>query len=307
MEGSSRKAFGRTGNNLLEFLHAIQQARDNDIQLGVVVNSWAMDVLSKMWMSIDSENWEEEFEQAFCVKIIHFPYWELLGWDVLRPNTKELFHYTSKKPLGEYIDSQAFAIRALFRKSNEGAEGVDINNNQVQDMCSGINAVFGEYRQSAIYSVIHSRNLEGQPGKRLLANQARRSGCDKMAALDMRPDYVKSILKPLGMMDYPIVFISDGQNPEILERLMSDPEIRPLIRIIPEESTWIGGDLAVAVMSNVFIGNPASSFSGFIAKARLALVFGHNYLYRAKNENGEWVTVCGDTCIYDNTINGVMA
>ena len=100
---------------------------------------------------------------------------------------------------------------------------------------------------------------------------------------------------------------SDGQNPEILERLMSDPEIRPLIRIIPEESTWIGGDLAVAVMSNVFIGNPASSFSGFIAKARLALGFGHNYLYRAKNENGEWVTVCGDNCIYDNTINGVMA
>ena len=207
LEGSTRKAFGRTGNNLLEFLHAIQQARDNDIQLGVVVNSWAMDVLSKMWMSVDSDNWEEEFEQAFCVKIIHFPYWELLGWDVLRPNTKELFHYTSKKPLGEYIDSQAFAIRTLFRKSNEGAEGVDINQDQVQDMCSGINAVFGEYSQTAIYSVIHSRNLEGRPGKRLLANQARRSGCDKLAALEMRPDYVKSILKPLGMMNYPIVFI----------------------------------------------------------------------------------------------------
>jgi len=39
----------------------------------------------------------------------------------------------------------------------------------------------------------------------------------------------------------------------------------------------------------------------------LALGFGHNYLFRAKDERGDWRTVCGDHCIYDTSIMGVMA
>eukprot|EP00580_Thalassiosira_gravida_P008657 CAMPEP_0201627596 /NCGR_PEP_ID=MMETSP0493-20130528/2746_1 /ASSEMBLY_ACC=CAM_ASM_000838 /TAXON_ID=420259 /ORGANISM="Thalassiosira gravida, Strain GMp14c1" /LENGTH=62 /DNA_ID=CAMNT_0048098097 /DNA_START=1 /DNA_END=186 /DNA_ORIENTATION=+ len=62
-----------------------------------------------------------------------------------------------------------------------------------------------------MYSVIHSRSLEGEPGLRLLGNLAHRSGCDPVAALEMKPDYIKAILKPLGMMKHPIVFITDGQ------------------------------------------------------------------------------------------------
>ena len=40
---------------------------------------------------------------------------------------------------------------------------------------------------------------------------------------------------------------------------------------------------------------------------RLALGFGHNYLFRARDEEGRWRTVCGDHCIFDKTIMGVMA
>jgi len=54
-------------------------------------------------------------------------------------------------------------------------------------------------------------------------------------------------------------------------------------------------------------GNPASTFSGFIAKSRLALGFGHSYLFRAKDENGAWRTVCGDHCIFDKSILSVMS
>ena len=84
-----------------------------------------------------------------------------------------------------------------------------------------------------IYLVVHSRTLEGTPGVRILASIARKSGCNGTAALEMRPDYVKSILGPLGMMDHPIVFIADGQNPRVLERLMADPDVGPLIRVVP--------------------------------------------------------------------------
>ena len=48
----------------------------------------------------------------------------------------------------------------------------------------------------------------------------------------------------------------------------------------------------------MFIGNPASSVSGFIAKSRVSLGFGNNFLHRAKDENGEWTTVCGDDCLF---------
>ena len=209
--------------------------------------------------------------------------------------------YTCEHYAGSTSGSlQEYTIRALFRDYNEG--GLDSN---TRDMCTGIKSVFGDDRAGAIYSVIHSRILEGPPGLKFLAKMARKSGCDPVAALEMRPDYVKSILKPLGMLNYPIIVVTDSQDPDVVTRLLQDPELGPQIRLIHEDSRWIGGDITVAVMANVFIGNPASSFSSFINKARSSLGFGHSYLWRAKNpETKEWRTVCGDHCVFDKTIYG---
>ncbi|KAL7530349.1 hypothetical protein ACHAXR_003440 [Thalassiosira sp. AJA248-18] len=306
---SGVQSHGRTGNNLVEFLHAIQQARDTDSQLGIMAGSWPIHLLTKMWMAIegDEDAWTSQFENAFCVKIFQTQA-QLEGWDVTSLNTKDLLHYGMyvKAPLGEYMASQEYAIRTLFRNYNTGV-GYNRRHKPVKDMCSGIDALFGEKQRTAVYSVVHSRTLEGAPGLRLLRTVARKSGCDPVAALEMEPDYVKSILKPLGMMKHPIVVISDGQNPTVVERLLADPEIGPMIRVVPEEACWLGGDLTLATMSNVFIGNPASSASAFIAKSRLALGFGHNYLFRAKDKKGQFRTVCGDHCVFDRTIMGPIA
>ena len=172
---------------------------------------------------------------------------------MIHKSTKELFYYTSDIPRDDYIASQEYYIRALFRNYNSG-ESPGLWGEPVNDMCSGINAIFGEERRSAMYSVIHSRSLEGAPGLRLLGRIAKKSGCDPVAALEMKPDYIKAILEPLGMMKHPIVFISDGQNPAVLERLLADPDIGPLIHVVPEEASWIGSDLTLAIMSNAFIG-----------------------------------------------------
>jgi len=300
------RAYGLTGNNLIEFLHAIQEARDMDISLGIMSKSWAMNLLLKMWMAIESNDWRIQFERAFCVKLFNNEK-QLEGWDIVRPDTQELFFYRTDSPLDEYVASQGHVLRTLFRNYNTG-EGKDVSGLPVQDMCSGINAIFGEKeRSSAMYSVIHSRALEGEPGYRLLGAIGRRSGCDPTAALKMKPRYIRQILRPLGMMKNPIVVITDGQNSEVLDRLLADPEIGPLIRTVPEEAIWVGGDITLAIMANVFIGNPASTFTGFIAKSRLALGFGHNYLFRAKDENWEWKSVCGDECIFDKSIMRPMA
>ena len=109
------------------------------------------------------------------------------------------------------------------------------------------------------------------------------------------------------MLNHPIVLITDGQDHSVLERLQADPEISQQLRVVPDGASSLGGDITLAVMSNVFIGNPVSTFSGIIAKSRLALGFAHNYLWRAKDKAGNWHTVCGDTCIFDKSLMGVMA
>merc|ERR1719296_147762 len=174
-------------------------------------------------------------------------------------------------------------------------------------MCSGLDSIFGSETYSTTYSVIHSRSLEGDPGMRLLSRIARNSGCDPMAALDMDPQYVKAILEPLGMLRHPILFITDHQRPEILEKLKADPDIGPNIHLIPTEASWVGGDITAAIMSNVFIGNPASSFSGFIAKSRVALGFDTNFMFRTKTVDGGWVDVCDHRCIFDKKVMNAMA
>ena len=258
-----------------------------------------------MWMSIQSDDWEAQLERALCIKIFHSQE-ELQGWDIVHKETKDLFLYDSQKSLGEYMASQEYSLRTLFHYYNTG-EGTDHRGEDAKDMCSGISAIFDKKeRKHAIYSVIHDRQKEDEPGERLLGMVASMSGCDPTAALNMEPEYIKSILKPLGMMLYPIVVITDGQNLSMLQRLLNDKEIGPRIHVVPEEASWVGGDLTLAIMSNVFIGNPASSFSGFIAKSRLALGFGHNYLFRAMDENGEWRTVCGDSCIFDRKVMFAM-
>jgi len=304
------RGYGRTGNKLTEFLHAIQETRDRGLQLGVMKHSWVMGTILPMWMAISNvrytRGWKRHFERSFCIKIFDHKS-QLRGYrEVIPMESKELLFYRSEVPFGEYMASQQRTIRTLFRNYNTGV-GRDVWNQRVRDMCSGIRSLFGEAVGDATYSVIHSRSLEGEPGFRLLNNVARKVGCDPVAALEMRPDYIKSILEPLGLMHHPIVLITDGQNSDVVRRLRADEEIGPLLRTVPSGDSWIGGDITLAIMSDAFIGNPASTFAGFIAKSRASLGFGHSYLFRAKDENGNWRTVCGDHCVFDKTILGVMS
>merc|ERR1712194_354083 len=107
-------------------------------------------------------------------------------------------------------------------------------------------------------------------------------------------EYIKSILGPIGMLARPIVIISDNQegSNQVLDRLLEDPDIGPMVRVVPEGPRWKGGDMTLAVMANVFIGHPSSTWSGFIANSRVALGFGDsNYINLAKDEKGKWKRV----------------
>ena len=225
------------------------------------------------------------------------------GWaDIAVVTGKELFSYTQRPdvPLSDYIATQTFALRTLFLNYNDG-------NRNTRDMCSGVRSLFGGADEESsevdsLYTVIHSRHLEGEAGVKLLGYAAHTTGCDKTAALHMEPEYVKGILGPLGMLSHPIVLIHDGENSEAIERLRNDPVTGPLVELVPEGAGWLGGDIALAATASVFIGNPASTLSMLITKIRLSLGFAHNELFKAKDEEGNWKTVCGDHCVFDNTV-----
>lgn len=302
------ETFGRTGNNLIEFLHSLQYAKEHEMVVGIMMGSWATHLITNMWMSIQDGNrfeWREFMEESFCVKLFDSETQLRQYKKVLQMETRDLFLYKNQEALNKYVEFQGQIIRTLYRSYNKGT-GVNMRNKPVGNMCSVLDAIFGRERHNAVYSVVHSRSLEGDPGKQLLARIARNIGCDPMAALDMEPEYIKAILAPLGMLEHPILFITDHQRPEILEKLLADPDIGPKIHLIPEEASWVGGDITVAVMANVFIGNPASSFSGFIAKSRVALGYDTNYLFR-KMIQGEWIDVCDERCIFDQKVMNAMA
>ncbi len=296
------ETFGRTGNNLIEFLHALERAQNEGMTVGIMMDSWLMPVLTTMWMAIqndDMEGWKDHMERTFCVKMLSHE--DLPNYtNIIQMETRDLFMYKTRQSLPDYVEFQTYHLRNLFRNYNSGV-GRDIRHRNVNDMCTGIHGLFGTDQQqlsSQIYSVIHSRNLEGRAGHELLGRVAKNSGCDPEAALNMEPEYIKAILEPIGMLNYPIVFLTDHQRPEILERLRADPDIGPMIHLVPDEASWVGGDITLGIMANAFIGNPASTFSGFIAKSRLALGFEGNYLFRGKNASGKWEEVCEKRCVF---------
>ena len=102
-------------------------------------------------------------------------------------------------------------------------------------------------------------------------------------AVSMGPAYVKSILNPLGMLEYPIVLITDGHVGA--ERgLLNDPTIGPKLMVLSGRDKMDGADVALAVLSDVFIGNPASVTSASLARARMALGYSEKstQLFRRK-------------------------
>ena len=347
--------FGRTGNQLQSFLRAVQHAHDYDYTLGTLWGSWAMDLLLQFFLvdlrdegimpndSTDEKaekekQWRARIEQVLCIKIMTSLEEVESRWDkVIIKSPEELFSLASHTPFVNRLALTQYTIRRLFEHSNTATSVVFREGNwkKATNMCGGIrSSVFSTDKEkpedeqgqegaveNEMYSVIHLRYLEGAPGKRILNTESRSSGCDPQAALDMEPEYVKSILEESGMMQHPVLVITDGQNRRALSRLMKDPDIGSNIRLVngsqiafgvagryrphlqkdPGYST-VGGDITLATMATVFIGNPASTLSKFIGQARISLGLGNNYIYRARDYSKggwpQWKTVCDVDCLF---------
>lgn len=95
----------------------------------------------------------------------------------------------------------------------------------------------------------------------------RASGHDMTAAFEMRPEYIRSLLGSLQMLDHPIYMErrlhGAYPNQEEVQRLMGDPSLS----LMTEEVIGANG-LFMAVVANVYIGDPSSLWSLMVAKIR---------------------------------------
>ena len=277
--------YGRTGNQLSSVFGAFEYTRDNNFQLAIVYNSWAMKLILGMFFADNTgeynDEWQLHVEQALCIKIIREPKTELEGYQIVSGQSpKDLFLYEESYDFHneERVALKLYTLRTLFQNINS------------ESMCLGIDSVFGEGDadiSSVKYSVVHMRNVF-RPFWTV---------ADTRAARDMEPDYVKSILEPLDMLQHPIVIMTDHTNERAVARLVNDPVIGPMIHVLTKENSSLGGDITLGAMSTIFLGNPMSTLSGFIAQTRIALFgSGNSYLYRARDMNGDWYSTCDDEC-----------
>merc|ERR1711862_395303 len=94
---------------------------------------------------------------------------------------------------------------------------------------------------------------------------------DVAAANEFEPEYVKNILKKSGMINAPVIPISKGAK---LDKLTSDPEIKM--------ETYEGNDVSnfyLALLADVFIGDPSDRSALWIARFRFALGLDNTFIF----------------------------
>eukprot|EP00574_Skeletonema_japonicum_P004269 CAMPEP_0201734130 /NCGR_PEP_ID=MMETSP0593-20130828/33362_1 /ASSEMBLY_ACC=CAM_ASM_000672 /TAXON_ID=267983 /ORGANISM="Skeletonema japonicum, Strain CCMP2506" /LENGTH=383 /DNA_ID=CAMNT_0048227401 /DNA_START=124 /DNA_END=1272 /DNA_ORIENTATION=+ len=277
--------FGHIGNQMNSLLHAYDYARDHQLELGTTFHGWVIEAIQFMgYESNDNKELRNEIRNELGITIIRNST-DLVGYDeVIQLSAKDLYFY--KSPGENWEANMNFHIgilRRIFLRYNR-ALGYAHHGLRAINVCRTFDDLFHGSRAGIKYSVIHSRFMEGRAQFKL--NQlAKTSGLTPRGALEMSPKYVRMILKPLGMLSHPIILFSDGELPSVEEGLLRDPVIGPKLIVMSNKTSLTGPDTALAILSDVYIGNPASVTSGYIARSRYALGYDEEQTYMFRKEH----------------------
>ena len=292
--------FGHIGNQINSLLHAYNYARDHQLELGTTFHGWVIEAIQFMgYESNDNKELRNEMRNELGITIIRNST-DLVEYDeVIQLTAKDLYFY--KSPGDNWEANMNFHIgilRRIFLRYNR-ALGYAHHGLRATNVCRTLDDLFPGSRSSIKYSVIHSRFMEGRAEFKL--NQlAKTSGLTPHGPLEMSPKYVRMILKPLGLLNHPIILFSDGELPSVEQGLMRDPVIGPKLIVLGNKISLTGPDVALAILSDVYIGNPASVTSGYIARSRYALGYNEEQTYMFRKEHlDKWISVCNAKCIFN--------
>ena len=116
-------------------------------------------------------------------------------------------------------------------------------------------------------------------------------GNDHTHAYEMKPEYVKAILKSVNLSDKQ-VFLGKTQengdpNRDEVKRLVNDASIQIVF------GKDVANDLFMAVLADCFIGYPASHYSLMVARMRYALGMENTFVL-TKKAGDSWVSYVND-------------
>ena len=262
--------FGDTANQMAEIFRAFEMARDGGGPLVVHPTGFPYEMtLRLLFLGMeDRDALEERLGLAFYDRIP-------LDFDELKKlktvSMQEAYYYVSENAdynVTHSIEHRHYVLRELYGMMAREME-LNPDSPEVDAMCSSVYALFGrdgrgntrqelqklgiEKEVTRKYTVIHSRMMN-QIGEMLFEGAHEKFGVDRRAGIDLPPDLISSVIRPLGMGNSSVVMITDRRWKKPIERLEADPDVGPNFHVVPGQVSTKASDIMLAILSDVFIG-----------------------------------------------------
>jgi len=278
--------YGNLGSQLTSFFHAYDFAHESKAPLYITKDSWALETLSKLFFDSDlisPANIPEKFypylEKILRVKIVESE--EVLkSMEITVPHhppVQGFFHFSVPGlDLTQIRNHRETILRQLLQYPAPG-------------MCTNLEKRLGA-QPTEKYTVI-SFNFSANIHLPKLDAATKK---DHTAAAEMQPDYVVNILGREGMLEQPIfpVFPPGPPNPANVEALMSlikNPLLHDKIRY-DLHARNLEDYVYLALLADVYLGNPVDPLSIWIARIRAALNKKQGTYVLTEKQGDDWVS-----------------
>jgi len=299
--------FGGLGCQFNAFFHAYDYAAEKKVPLYMTQNNWSLDNVIYPLFFGGSVGKHVKFwtalQDALGIKIVENErVLSTAGVSAEHKNQKSLYYTNSQKYDAKTLrNSRDTIFRNLFQYPSKDVCAIIDNNNFPMD-------------DSDKYTVVHFST----PGSAAYLKQLNdHMDKDLTEANSMKPEYIKNILKQLNMLNQPILPIdtdSVNADQEAHKKIGDDPDLSKQIKYEKGHlnfinktpgSTWnrsVASYIYLAVLADVYIGNPVDQLSLWIARMRYSLGIKNSYVLTEK-KGDNWVSFIDDEylVLYDSS------
>lgn len=274
------KLIGDLGARLDSFFNAYEFAHDENLPLYVAHDSWAIDALSPLFfgpataVERDAQFWGI-VQDVLDVKVVkNEASLDSFGVEVRQyVSPRDLLTYSSQHSnRGEIENHRKTILRKLFRyPSHHG----------VRNACAAYESLHGT-DFSKKYTVMHVAGPK-RKNDTTTTNKNALKGRDSMDV-----DRAKGILKPLGMLERDVYLInsSSGVYSDNIGQVAHAAAGSQLNVVdLPQQFRHEGSYFYLAVLSDVYLGDPADRTSAWIARMRDALGMRNTFVFPEKGKN----------------------
>lgn len=291
---------GRLGNVMRQLFHGLDMARDRKLSFAVTRTS----PIGRQFVS-DLHGLFPFLSEDQMESLFGFHFTDVGSRSYQNVSTFDVYYYgggNAGDPIrGNLSIAQLVAIKSerhrvfleVFRRMGSAMTSNDAKTNK---LCRSIESTgIG----SDPFTVIHSRSFKAEGRKQAQLDEVNnRIGVHPSGLIEHPPDLIFDILKPLDMEEEKVFMISDGLSSSSANRLSTSKQFARTFQVVSDGDPY--SDILLAVLSDVFIGNPLSTYSTLIAQIRYTLGLNLIFLHVRKTGDGAWETFCEEeNCFYE--------